>query len=492
MGLVILHVPDCPNAAVLESRLAPILASRPDLHITRTVITTEEQARRQGMAGSPTLLLDGSDPFARPGQQLSLSCRLYLSDDGRPGPAPTAQQLLTALNSTAPRQRRTDMNPLIDSAEYAALSSCIYLNQASLGLIPRASLEASTRFLTEVAQHGNLHLTDQAEAEILSTLRTAAAGLLGAPPASVAVVGGASEGLGQLAGLLSDPGGEVILVPSDFPSVTYPWLAAHQRFGMRIRWVPDDPARDLTLALAEAITERTTVVCVSAVQFATGTQVDVAALVARARSAGARVVVDVTQMAGAAPVTMSEWGADALVCSGYKWLSAPGGVALLAVTEDLAAFIPPLVGWMGKSAPFDFTPQELSLAPDARRFQLSTISYSAAAGLTASIKLLTGIGLTSIRDHASRLAADLVEQAAPLGWTPYRPLADRSASRHIVSLRHPTASAEEVQAKLATEHGIITSSRGGGIRVSLHAYNSTDDVRTLSQALASTDPSRKS
>ena len=382
------------------------------------------------------------------------------------------------------------MNPLIDRAEYAALSRCTYLNQASLGLIPRTSLEASTRFLTEVAQHGNLHLTDQAEAEILSTLRTAAAGLLGAPVASVAVVGGASEGLGQLAGMLSDPDGEVILVPSDFPSVTYPWLAARQRCGMRIRWVPDDPARDLTLELAGAISERTTVVCVSAVQFATGTQVDVAALMAWARGAGARVVVDVTQLAGAAPVAMSEWGADALVCSGYKWLSAPGGVALLAVTENLAAFVPPLVGWMGKSAPFDFTPQELSLAPDARRFQLSTISYSAAAGLTASISLLAGTGLTSIRDHASRLAADLVERAAPLGWTPYRPLADRSASGHIVSLRHPTASAEQVQDRLAAEHGIITSSRGGGIRVSLHAYNSADDVRTLSEALESTNRRR--
>jgi cysteine desulfurase / selenocysteine lyase len=251
-------------------------------------------------------------------------------------------------------------------------------------------LEASTRFLTEVAQHGNLYLSDQAEAEILNSLRSAAAGLLGAPVTSVAVVGGASEGLGQLAGLLSAPGGEVILVPGDFPSVTYPWLAARQRCGMRIRWVPDNPGTDLTLSLADAISEQTTVLCVSAVQYATGTQVDVAAVVERARGAGARVVVDVTQMAGAVPVTMSEWGADALVCSGYKWLSAPGGVALLAVTDDLAAMVPPLVGWMGKPAPFDFTPQELSLAPDARRFQLSTISYSSAAGLTASIKLLTG------------------------------------------------------------------------------------------------------
>jgi len=122
------------------------------------------------------------------------------------------------------------MEALIDPGEYAALAYCSYLNQASLGLIPRTSVEASVRFLTEVAQHGNLRLSDQAEATVLDGLRTAAAGLLGAPVASVAVVGGASEGLGQLAALLSNAGDEVVLVPSDFPSVTYPWLAAHDRW----------------------------------------------------------------------------------------------------------------------------------------------------------------------------------------------------------------------------------------------------------------------
>src|SRR6476646_11129485 len=225
------------------------------------------------------------------------------------------------------------MDPLIDPGEYAALAYCTYLNQASLGLIPRASLEASVRFWTDVAQHGNLRLSDEAEARVLDGLRTAAAELLGAPVTSVAVVGGASEGLGQLAALLSSAGGEVVLVSSDFPSVTYPWLAARDRLGMHIRWVRDTPVRDLTLSLGDAISERTTVVCVSPVQFATGSQVDVAALVARARDAGARVVVDVTRMAGAAPVTMTHWGVDALVCSGYKWLSAPSAVALLALTR---------------------------------------------------------------------------------------------------------------------------------------------------------------
>jgi cysteine desulfurase / selenocysteine lyase len=210
--------------------------------------------------------------------------------------------------------------------------------------------------------------------------------------------------------------------------------------------------------------------------------------VARARDVGARVVADVTQMAGAAPVTMTQWGVDALVCSGYKWLSAPSGVALLAMTEDLAAATPVIVGWKGSATPFDFTPQELSLAADARRFELSTMSYSAAVGLLTSIKLLTGIGLTAISEHARRLAADLAEQTAPLGWAPYRAPGERSASGHIVSLRHPAAAADQVQAALASQHNISTSSRAGGIRVSLHAYNSSDDIRALAHALASVTP----
>src|SRR6476660_4944210 len=97
---------------------------------------------------------------------------------------------------------RMTMDSLIDREEYASLGDCSYLNQASLGLIPRVSLEASLRFLTDVAQHGNLHLSDEAEAEILDSLRTSAAGLLGAPERAVAVVGGASEGLGQIGLLL--------------------------------------------------------------------------------------------------------------------------------------------------------------------------------------------------------------------------------------------------------------------------------------------------
>ncbi len=102
MRLLVLHVPECPGAEALESRLAPLLAARPDIQVEWQVVTTGDEARRLGMTGSPTILADGADLFARPGQQPSLSCRLYRDEHGHLGPAPTTVQLREALSAAAP------------------------------------------------------------------------------------------------------------------------------------------------------------------------------------------------------------------------------------------------------------------------------------------------------------------------------------------------------------------------------------------------------
>jgi cysteine desulfurase / selenocysteine lyase len=373
---------------------------------------------------------------------------------------------------------------VIPREEYAALEQCVYLNQASLGLVPRSSTEAMVEFLVGVAQYGNERLSDAAEERILDGLREAGAGLFDAPLRSIAVVGGASEALGQLAILTANAGGEVVLVASDFPSVTYPWLVARERLGMVVKWVEDDPGHDLTAALVDGIHGGTTTVCFSAVQFATGTLVDVGEVVRHAHAVGARVIVDVTQMAGAMPVSLRSWSADALVCSGYKWLSTHGGVALLAVADELLHHVPPIVGWKGTQHPFQFDPTTLALASDARRFELSTIAYSSATGLSSSIELLTKVGFPAIAEHAEALARELVAAAAPHGWLPYRDLDAPGASHHIVSLHHPTLAAPAIQARLAEERHIVVSSRGGGIRVSLHAYNDSSDIDALGDTLA--------
>ena len=372
---------------------------------------------------------------------------------------------------------------LIPRQEYVALERCVYLNQASLGLVPRRSVEAMVEFLVDVAQYGNVRLSDAAEERILDDLREAGAGLLDAPLRSVAVVGGASEALGQLAMLMATAGGEVVLVETDFPSVTYPWLAARERHGTAIAWVKDGPARDLTAAIVDSIGDDTTAVCFSAVQFATGSLIDVGDVVRHAHAVGARVIVDVTQMAGAMAVSLRSWSADALVCSGYKWLSSHGGVALLAVADQVLQEVPPIVGWKGTEHPFQFDPTTLALASDARRFELSTIAYSSAAGLRTSIDLLAGVGYPALAEHAEALARELVAATAPHGWTPYRDLDAPGASFHIVSLHHPTHAAAAVQARLAEEHQVVAGSRAGRIRVSLHAYNDSSDIDALAAAL---------
>ena len=95
MTLEILQVPGCPGADLLAARLNGLLPGRP--RVTRRVITSQGDAERLGMTGSPTLLADGADPFARPGQPPSISCRLYPDGHGRHSPAPSASHLRAAL-----------------------------------------------------------------------------------------------------------------------------------------------------------------------------------------------------------------------------------------------------------------------------------------------------------------------------------------------------------------------------------------------------------
>src|SRR5258708_17350202 len=294
------------------------------------------------------------------------------------------------------------MDALVGLSRYEALSDCVYLNQASLGLIPRESVGAMARVGRDVAQYGNVRMPDATEARILDDLRDAASALLDAPQRSIAVIGGASEGLGQVAAALATGSAEVLLVPTDFPSVTYPWLGAHARLGTTIRWVEDEPQTDLSTALIEAISGSTSAACISAVQYATGTAIDVRAVAKRAHEVGAKIVVDATQLAGAGPGSMREWSAGALVCSGYKWLSAHGAAAILAVSDDLIAATPTIIGWKGTDDPFDFDATTLTLAHDARRFELSTMAYSSAVGLSSSIALLTHVGLAALSPRTRR------------------------------------------------------------------------------------------
>lgn len=95
MRITVLTVPDCPNGPVAQERIAAALAGRA-AEVECVEVREEADAARLGMTGSPTVLLDGVDPFAVAGATPSISCRVY-RDGGRVEGAPSVAALRTAL-----------------------------------------------------------------------------------------------------------------------------------------------------------------------------------------------------------------------------------------------------------------------------------------------------------------------------------------------------------------------------------------------------------
>ena len=373
---------------------------------------------------------------------------------------------------------------LFDRLDYPSLRQGVYLNQASLGLIGQPAVAAMHAFIDDVARHGNLYMSDSEEVGCCETLRERAARLFHCDSAHVAIVAGSSEILGQLPSLIQPRFNSTILaVSSDFPAITRPWLRLAALKDHTVRFVDDQPRRDLTDTLIEAIDEKTAVVAVSSVQYATGTVVDISRLRQSTAQVGARLIVDATQAAGAMRVDAAEWDADAVVASGYKWLGGHGGVALAIMSPLMLEQIPPLPGWMGASDPFGFDATSLTLANDARRYTQSTMSYASMAGLTVAVEQLLSLGEARIEAHARKLAAMLVSDVSKYGWQPFRSLGDTAASPHIISLGHPRECVQAIVESLRG-HNIVCGIRGGRMRISLAPYNDASDVNTLIEAFA--------
>jgi hypothetical protein len=73
----VLTVPDCPSLPLVQERLAEALSGHSRIHVIHQVVTDHSQAEALGMNGSPTILVNGVDPFAEPGQTSGMACRLY-------------------------------------------------------------------------------------------------------------------------------------------------------------------------------------------------------------------------------------------------------------------------------------------------------------------------------------------------------------------------------------------------------------------------------
>ncbi|HET7305024.1 MAG TPA: thioredoxin family protein [Segeticoccus sp.] len=98
MDVQLLYFDGCPHWTLAEERLHSALArAGRDDEIRHVLVDTPEDAERLGFVGSPTILVDGHDPFASGEEQPALACRVFSTPNGAEG-SPTVEQLVEALS----------------------------------------------------------------------------------------------------------------------------------------------------------------------------------------------------------------------------------------------------------------------------------------------------------------------------------------------------------------------------------------------------------
>jgi selenocysteine lyase/cysteine desulfurase len=322
-----------------------------------------------------------------------------------------------------------------------------YLDTATFGLPPRRSWAA----LQQALAQWRAGTADAVAYDLpVAAARAAYAQLAGVDPSVVAVGSQVSVFAGLIAANLPE-GSEVLTAAGDFTSILFPFHAQAGR-GIRVREVPLD-------RVADAVTSRTTLVAVSAVQSADGRVADLDALHAASRATGARVLLDTTQAIGWLPVDATRFAYTA--CGGYKWLLSPRGTAYLTISPRLTGGLTPhYAGWYAGDDPWSsIYGGPLRLASDARRFDLSPAWHAWVAAAPA-VRLLAQVGAQSLHRHALALANRF---RAGIGLEP--------GDSAIVSLATDADAADAMAAAR-----IKGSARAGRLRLSFHVSTSEQDA----------------
>jgi selenocysteine lyase/cysteine desulfurase len=331
----------------------------------------------------------------------------------------------------------------------------VYLNTASLGLPPRRSLQALQGVL-EQWRAGNASPPDYDAP--LEAARASYADLVGVDPSRVAVGSQVSVFAGLIAAALP-AGSEVLTVAGEFTSIVFPFLAQARR-GVVVREVPLEH-------LAEAVSPRTALVAVSAVQSSDGRLADLDALTEACAVTGTQVLLDTTQAVGWLPVDARRFAYT--TGGGYKWLLAPRGTCFFTVQPDLAdELIPHTAGWYAGGVRWDsLYGGPLRLADDAHRFDVSPAWHSWVAQAPA-LDLLTAIGSAVLHAHTLGLANRF---RAAVGLPP--------GDSAIVSVAADPSTPRQLE-----RAGVIGSVRAGRLRLAFHVNNTTIDADRAADAVA--------
>jgi len=354
----------------------------------------------------------------------------------------------------------------------------IYLNSCSQGALSDAVENGLTDYIRSWHEHGSPW---DMWVEHYERTRRLFAEFIGADEDEVAIVTSASAGINAVASALDfRERRKVVLGEFEFPTMAHIWLAQRKR-GADITFVPPLDNKLPAESYEGTVDRQTAIVPLTRVCFRNGFRSDVQAIVKLAHSQGAWVMLDDYQDCGTRPIDVKDMGIDFYVTGTLKYLLGPPGLAFLYVRRDLInPLIPAVSGWFAQSNPFAFDVKHLDLSSSARRFESGSPPIPNVYAAAPGIELLRSTGMAHIAGHISELTGMFLNSLAGMQIQTKTP-AD-SVGPLVVLQADSEDSANAMVAALAKQN-IVASSRGDGVRISLHFYNSADDIAALLHAL---------
>jgi selenocysteine lyase/cysteine desulfurase len=358
-------------------------------------------------------------------------------------------------------------------SQFNVVDGLTYMNNGTLGPMPRVVFEANDRYLREIMEDP----TNGGRAEEVDKVREKVAQFVGVTADEIALTRSTTEGMNIFAhGFDWKAGDEVLYCTHEHGGGRGPFLNLEKRVGIKIVTieVPSPPQGiDQIVGLFEkAITPRTKMIMVSHITYVTGLVMPIKELADLAHRRGLLLSVDGAHPLGMMDLDLKATGVDHYAAAGQKWLLCGTGTGVCYVKRDVQERIWALMGPPGD-------PKR-----GARKYEaFGQRDVPSVLGMSAALDFQLAIGKKNIeaRDRAlsTRLRAGLKDIPGVKLWTSNDPAL--SAGLTLFSVRD-IPMANVVKAVMERDRIFIRTMGTGNLnacRASTHMYNMPEEIDRL-------------
>jgi selenocysteine lyase/cysteine desulfurase len=360
--------------------------------------------------------------------------------------------------------------------EFPVTRRWAFFDHAAVAPLTLRAQQALGEWAADMAENGDVN--EQRWGQRVEEVRRLAGRLLNADPLDIAFVKNTSEGVGIVAeGLPWEPGDNIVTAAEEYPANLYPWMNLAGR-GVEVRQVASRANRLDLNDLRAALDQRTRLVSLSYVEYASGFRNHLDVVGRLCRELGVYFFVDAIQGLGVLSLDVRQTPVDFLAADGHKWLLGPEGAGLFYIRRELVERLRPVgVGWNSVVGSRDFSRIDFRLKPHAGRWESGSLNVAGITALGASLELLLQIGIPAIAARVLELTDYLCAQATKIGLEIFSSRRPEEKSG-IVSLILPGAGVREL-VRRCRGAGVVINQRAGRLRVSPHCYNTTEEIDRL-------------